>query len=466
MVVLSILIPLHAQENFKSLPLVAVNQLEYIGLDSTLMVMATDRLRSELIKSGAFKILERSQMEAILSEQAFQQSGCVGSQCVVQMGQLLGADFIIAGKVGRSQDLVSASLKFISVESGEIIHSVDQTATFSNAGILDAFIPSLAVKLAKVFTEGMQSRAASIGLGDIFVETSPTGASVWLDDELQPGQTPLTISNVRPGTHEVRARLDEQGIVVSVDLEPSGLEKLQLELKELRSALRVKSDPANCPISIDGASQKVLTPYLFKTMSLGSHQIRVDCRGWQSKIDSVNIEFGVQAESNSILKRGAVIDVKSKRIPYQLEIAGVANRVLVRDTFYTVAPGEHYVRMHALDSDGLVFETVERKKMLKESEEWELGYVGNLDPDFVKHRQERRRSLLRWSSAALGFAGLVGVIINQREHDRLYKLYNQSSSQKEFDHLWDETEKSRQRRNASAIVVLLGGFGFGVSYAF
>ena len=50
----------------------------------------TDRLRNELFQMGQFKIIERGQMDEILNEQAFQQTGCVSSECAVEVGKMLG----------------------------------------------------------------------------------------------------------------------------------------------------------------------------------------------------------------------------------------------------------------------------------------------------------------------------------------------------------------------------------------
>ena len=48
----------------------------------------SDRLESELIKTGAFRLLERRRIHGILQEQGFQESGeCHESSCQVQMGQ-------------------------------------------------------------------------------------------------------------------------------------------------------------------------------------------------------------------------------------------------------------------------------------------------------------------------------------------------------------------------------------------
>jgi len=95
---------------------VTADQLEFI----------TSKFSGELIKTNAFKVLDRGKMEFILKEQGFQQSGaCNSSECKVQMGQLLGVDNMVAGKLVRFGGTYALHLEYIDVATGEISHTVD-----------------------------------------------------------------------------------------------------------------------------------------------------------------------------------------------------------------------------------------------------------------------------------------------------------------------------------------------------
>ena len=50
----------------------------------------TDRLQSEMVNTNAIIMVERNQMEEILNEQGFQQSGCTSAECAAEVGALLG----------------------------------------------------------------------------------------------------------------------------------------------------------------------------------------------------------------------------------------------------------------------------------------------------------------------------------------------------------------------------------------
>lgn len=92
------------------------------------LIAIASRFETELTKTGKVLVLERRNMDLILQEQGFQQSGaCNSSECQVQMGELLGVDRIINGSISKVDKLYTLNLKMIDVESGKNIlsHAID-----------------------------------------------------------------------------------------------------------------------------------------------------------------------------------------------------------------------------------------------------------------------------------------------------------------------------------------------------
>ncbi len=110
----------------------------------------TDKLRGELINSGKFQIIERTVMDQILKEQGFQQSGCTSDQCVVEIGQLIGVDKMVAGSIGKIENTYLISIRLISVSTGKIIKNVQKEITGSLTDVLKIGIPECAKKLAGI----------------------------------------------------------------------------------------------------------------------------------------------------------------------------------------------------------------------------------------------------------------------------------------------------------------------------
>lgn len=84
-------------------------------------IIVSDFIESELIKIRSVTVVSRNQMDLILKEQGFQQSGvCEKSDCLVQVGQLLGVDRIITGSLFERAGVTYLQLKSINVIDGKI----------------------------------------------------------------------------------------------------------------------------------------------------------------------------------------------------------------------------------------------------------------------------------------------------------------------------------------------------------
>ncbi len=116
----------------------------------------TDRFQTELIKIGAFIVLERAEMNTILSEQGFQQSGaCNTSDCQVEIGQLLGVDKLITGSVGKVGTIYTMNLKLINIATGTIEKSQAQDFVGGMEEILTKGCKALAQELSPMKKEAV-----------------------------------------------------------------------------------------------------------------------------------------------------------------------------------------------------------------------------------------------------------------------------------------------------------------------
>jgi TolB-like protein len=130
---------------------IAVNKLQAIGISEDEAEVLTSKLRSELMNVAGFKVLERGQMEEILKEQGFQQSGaCTEQQCVVEIGQLLGVSHMVAGSIGKVGNTFSVNVRIFSVKSGEINREVAHTYKGNIDGLLQTELTTVVKKLARM----------------------------------------------------------------------------------------------------------------------------------------------------------------------------------------------------------------------------------------------------------------------------------------------------------------------------
>jgi len=112
---------------------IAVLELEGKGLGEMEASILTDRLRNELFQTGKFRVIERDKMSDILNEQGFQLSECTSTECMVEIGRMLGVEQMVGGSVSKFGSMFSISARLISVETGEIFG----TATYDHEGRIE-----------------------------------------------------------------------------------------------------------------------------------------------------------------------------------------------------------------------------------------------------------------------------------------------------------------------------------------
>ena len=120
---------------------IAIIDLEGRGISSLETQTLTDRMRSELVSTGAVTIVERGQMTEILSEQGFQQTGCVSSECAVEVGKLLGVSQMATGSIGKIGASYTIDVRMFAVEDGAIVRSVNRTYS----GAIDGLITEIEI---------------------------------------------------------------------------------------------------------------------------------------------------------------------------------------------------------------------------------------------------------------------------------------------------------------------------------
>lgn len=77
----------------------------------------------KLINSQSFNIADRKNVGKILTEQAFQWSGCTNTECAVKLGNLLNVRFMVTGNCGRLLDKYILTINVVEVETAQIIYS-------------------------------------------------------------------------------------------------------------------------------------------------------------------------------------------------------------------------------------------------------------------------------------------------------------------------------------------------------
>ena len=120
----------------ESKPSVAVLDFEARGIPDYEAETLTERLRTEIATTRAVRLVDRKLLQKILEEQGLQQSGCTTDECVAEVGQLIGAQFMINGSVGKIGDSYAIDAKMVSVTTGVAVRSKSVSYEGEIAGLL------------------------------------------------------------------------------------------------------------------------------------------------------------------------------------------------------------------------------------------------------------------------------------------------------------------------------------------
>ncbi len=265
--------PVYAQDRDQMT--IAVLDLEMTGgVSEAYSRPFSDRLRQELLNTGSFVVVERNNMESILEEQGFQLSGCTSDECAVEVGRMLGVERMLAGSLGIVGSTHTLNVRMIDVETGRILtgRSVDCACP------IDEVLTTRIREIAYLLSTGETQVQRMTGYGDLFITSTPAGASIRLDGIDQQGVTPTSLEGVDAGQHILELEKDDYYDSRSITVIPGTMTRVNAEMQRGNALVRVYSTPYNADLYIDSRYIGP-TPQTVNDLPAGSHTIRVTYEG-------------------------------------------------------------------------------------------------------------------------------------------------------------------------------------------
>lgn len=156
-------------------PSAAVFPIQARGVDSNSVRIIEDALSDALLQTGKLRLLERSQMEAILKEQGFQETGaCDASECAVKVGKLLGIQKGVVGSLGLLGRTWVFNARIIDIGTGELLLSSQRSLTGEIDNALTDLVPQVAADLTRA------PEAASKGTSKSTDNDEVKSSSAWV----------------------------------------------------------------------------------------------------------------------------------------------------------------------------------------------------------------------------------------------------------------------------------------------
>ena len=80
-------------------------------------------LESRFVRSGNYKVIDKQNLDRILKEQKFQQSGYVDDKVMVDMGRQLGGNYMVVPKINQYNMF---DVRISNIETAELIYSTSK----------------------------------------------------------------------------------------------------------------------------------------------------------------------------------------------------------------------------------------------------------------------------------------------------------------------------------------------------
>ncbi len=93
---------------------------ELQGGGSVLGAFLSEELTTVLVQSGKFQIIERSQLDRILSELKLDRSGLIDAESAKKVGKISGADAILTGTITDLATYVGVNCRMIDGQTGQV----------------------------------------------------------------------------------------------------------------------------------------------------------------------------------------------------------------------------------------------------------------------------------------------------------------------------------------------------------
>ena len=191
----------------------AVSILDFKGEDVEDKVLRAcyNQLEESLIESNRFTVIDKGQRDEILEEQKFQNSGMCDEECAVELGQLLGAEYLMLGEIIGFDKLYQVNIKIINIEKGDVAEKVTSQIEGGMSDLLNG-MEDASQEIVRRIASGSgpqpvmqpsgQMTITEKTYGSINITSDPKGADI-LIDLIEYGVTSKNIEKIEAGYHNL-----------------------------------------------------------------------------------------------------------------------------------------------------------------------------------------------------------------------------------------------------------------------
>lgn len=296
-------------------------------------------LLTELGRHGFFEVISTADINTLLGYERMKEvAGCDDVTCAVEIGGALGAEFLLAGSVGKLGDEIIISLTLLDSQRQQVTSRAERTVKDDEREYASALREAVARLL------GVSERPASTGSGTATLEltTTPAGATCTIAGK-RVGVTPCNLTIVA-GLHGLELELEHHHPYKELlQAQPGTAITRAVKLEAFPVPVRFESTPPGAAVRVD---EKLVgeTP-LSVPLAPGDYAVRVVAHGYEAIEHRVAVQPGPSAAFAWTLSAMPVeVTVSTTPPGAAIEITGAATHRIESGATVKLAPGDYQVR--------------------------------------------------------------------------------------------------------------------------
>ena len=432
-------------------PIIAVFTIEdkSKSLDGNLVEQLTAYLSARMAEGGRFSVVPRGELRQRLKKQKRQSfQACYDEKCQITIGRELAAQKTLATQIVR----LGANCAVISTLYDLKRSATEQSASKKGPCGQESLIGALE-QVANAIRATPKSRR---GPGSLLIESTPSGAKVWIDGAAVKGVTPITARGIPAGQCFIELRKGKLRSAARASVVEGQIKTYSATLKPSKGKLEITSSPPEADIFLDGVSIG-RTPKIIDDIKLGQYTVLLKKAGHMPISRLVQIDEGVRRIVHLKLVGLAMLAVRSDPSGAEIHLDGkLVGRTPAE---FSVSQGRHKLTISAKNRQPLE-RTIEAKAATTTVVDYRLPL--NYDvAGRMRRRQAKRR--LGWITLGVGLAtataGGVLLFVGGNQVSTGKRDYRDAMAQSQIDSAWSQMRGGRTLSIVGASVV---GAGVGV----
>jgi PEGA domain len=210
--------------------------------------------------------------------------------------------------------------------------------------------------------------------GNIFLESEPVGADIFLDSIKTGSATPDTLKNITIGDHRVtlkKANYRDTTFTLTVETNITASKLVLLKSLVATGNIYIGSSPANAQIFLDSVNTNKVTPDTIKNIVTGLHKITLKKNGY------IDTTFQVTVEEKNIVSKTITLNpavtkgnvyIESNPNGAQIFLDGMNTAKITPDTLKEIATGLHKITLKENNYiDTVINVVIQNNKTISES---------------------------------------------------------------------------------------------------